>query len=359
LAFSPDGGTLAAGRYDGTFQVWNIATGEKLLKPLPGHEGAVLSVACSPDGKSLATCCAGGPVRLWQTSTGKEIRRWHAAGDDRISGPTSLAYSADGKTLAAAGWDRTVRLWDAATGKEVGRFSGPPGTPSRCSHLQFSPDGKQLATRDADGAIRLWTRAGQERRTLQEPDPPPWSDGVRALAFSPDGRLLAGSKGPIVRLWEVATGAEVRQLTGAAQVVTALAFSPDGKSVAAAGAGNVLSLWEVSTGQERRWLVRRASPAIRLDAEGYRQPNTDAMRFNALAFAPDGQTLLGGRGDGGVYVWDLTADRPAREVFGHTEGITCLAVCGDGKSVASGSVDRTVLIWDISALKHEPDDRDR
>jgi RNA polymerase sigma factor (sigma-70 family) len=356
LAFSRDGRTLAAARFDGTFQLWNTATGKKLLKPLSGHEGAVFSVASSPDGKTLATCCAGGPVRLWQASTGKEIRRWQAhAGPNWIYGPTSLAYSPDGKTLAAAGWDRTVRLWDAATGKEVGRFSGRHGAPSRWSDLQFSPDGKLVATRDADGAIRLWTSAGQERRTLQKASPPPWpAGGERALAFSPDGRLLAGSLGPVVRVWEVATGAQVRRLTGAAQLVTALAFSPDGKSLAVAGHSDLLSLWEVATGQEHRLPIGRGKPAVRLDAEGYRHPNTAALRFNALAFAPDGQTLLGGRGDGGIYVWDLTADRPARKVHAHKEAVTCLAVCGDGKTVASASVDRTVLVWDIAALRHAP-----
>jgi WD40 repeat protein len=63
--------------------------------------------------------------------------------------------------------------------------------------------------------------------------------------------------------------------------------------------------------------------------------------------------------DGGVYVWDLTADRPARRVFGHKEQITGMIVCGDGKTVASASVDRTVLVWDIAALKNAPGDRDR
>jgi RNA polymerase sigma factor (sigma-70 family) len=361
LAFSRDGRTLAAGGYDGTFQLWSTATGEKLLKPLAGHEGPVLGVASSPDGKTLATCCPGGTIRLWQASTGKEIRRWRAPSDrDGTGGPTSLACSPDGKTLAAAGWDRTVRLWDAATGKEVGGFSGPPGKRSWQSHVQFSPDGKLLATRDVDGAIRLWTSAGQEKRTLQKASPAPWEDsGVRALAFSPSGRLLAGSQGPVVRVWEVATGAEVRRLTGPAQPVTALAFSRDGKSLASAGEGDVLSLWEVATGRERRRLTGQGSPAIRLNAEGYRHPDRHAARFNALIFAPDGQTLLGGRADGGIYVWDLTAHRPARKVCGHREEITCLAVCGDGKTVASASVDRTVLVWDIAALKHAAADRDR
>jgi RNA polymerase sigma factor (sigma-70 family) len=371
LAFSRDGKTLAAGGVDGTFQLWDTATGEKLVKPPPGHEGSVLAVASSPDGRTLATCCEGGAIHLWQASTGREIRRRQtpaALCNDGVLGPTSLTYSPDGKTLAVAGWDRTVRLWDATTGEEVVRFSGPQPPGSLCwrSNVRFSPDGKLLATRDLDGAIRLWTRAGREERTLQRPAPGPWSYAAeRALAFSPDGRLLAGSQGPVVRAWEVATGTEVRGFPGDEQEVkalafsgsvTALAFSADGKSLASAR-NAVISLWEVATGRERRLLIGEGGPAFRRVADGSRSGclPTD---FTALDFTPDGQTLFAGRGDGGVYVWDLSADRPASKVFGHKEAITGLIVCGDGRTVATASVDRTVLVWDIAALKNAPDDPD-
>src|SRR5262249_41375069 len=148
------------------------------------------------------------------------------------------------------------------------------------------------------------------------------------------------------------------RLTGATRVVAALAFSPDGKSLAAAGDGDVLSLWEVPTGRARRRLTAPASRAVRLDPDGYRNPDSRARRFHALEFAPDGEALLAGRGDGGVYVWDLTADRPARRVHGHKGAVTCLAICG-GKTLASASEDRTVLVWDIAALRRAPADRYR
>jgi RNA polymerase sigma factor (sigma-70 family) len=360
LAFSRDGRALAAGAYDGTFRLWDTATGGKLLKPLSGHPGPVSCVASSPDGKTLATCCAaGGTIRLWRASTGQEIRRWKAHGRG-FEGPTALAYSPDGKALASIGGDRTVRLWDAVTGRQLNWFSGRQAPASWPSQLRFSPDGKVLATADSDGTVRLWTAAGREVRCLQEGEAPAWPPRrmfpAPALAFSPDGTLLAGSRGPGIRLWRVATGEEFRRLTADTGDVTALAFAPDARSLGSAGAGDVLTLWEVATGRESRRLTGRGNPTDRLEPQGYRVPHKPGP-FNSLAFAPDGKALLAARDDGGVYVWDLGADRPARPVYGHKEAVTCLAVCGDGKTVASASADRTVLVWDLAALRRSPDDR--
>ena len=174
----------------------------------------------------------------------------------------------------------------------------------------------------------------------------PWS-----LTFSADGGLLAVSRGAVVRVWETATGREVRRFVSPGGDVTALAFSADARALAAAGDEDVVHLWELATGKERR-LPAKGDLPDRLDVSATRLRRPSAGVFLALVFSPDGKTLLGGRGnDDAVYVWDLQGDRPTSKVSGHRDNVRALAVSRDGKTAASASADSTVLIWDLTGLK--------
>ena len=110
------------------------------------------------------------------------------------------------------------------------------------------------------------------------------SNGVTAVAFSPDGQLLAfASEDCTAKLWEVASGREVRTLTGHSACVTAVAFSPDGQLLASASDDGTAKLWEVASGRE----VRTLSGQITKIGDWV---NVDYW-VTAVAFSPDGQLL--------------------------------------------------------------------
>ena len=112
--------------------------------------------------------------------------------------------------------------------------------------VAFSPDGKTVVTASRDNMVRLWEAAsGKEIRQFQG-----HQGGVSSVVFSPDGKTVAtASHDRTLRLWEVASGKELRQFQGHRGWVTSVAFSPDGKMMVSAGGDDTVRLWDVATGK--------------------------------------------------------------------------------------------------------------
>jgi RNA polymerase sigma factor (sigma-70 family) len=245
LAFAPDGKTLASGgNYlegsDRVVWLWHAPSG-KVVRRFVGHEHSVTAVAFSPDGKTLASGSRDETVRLWDVASGRQ--RLQLPGDRQLA--WFVAFAPDGKTFASVGG--TIVLWDPNTGKERHRLHEDPSGQIQC--IAFSPDSKWLASGAQDGVIRLWDVAtGQEVRQIEGRQG--W---VRAVAFSQDGKQLAsGGQEGTPRLWDVASGKELHAVEREPGLGTDVAFSPDGKLLLAVSGNRALRLWDVATGKRLR-----------------------------------------------------------------------------------------------------------
>jgi WD40 repeat protein/serine/threonine protein kinase len=271
-AFTPDG-TLLVSRSDGAVVLLDAGGG--LVSKFPIPDAPVLSrLAVSADGKVVATAGKGGTTRLWDRAGGElGTLTGHA-------GPVAdVAFSPDGRRLLTGGEDRTARLWDVGTGQELRVFRGP----APVTAVAFRPDGRRVAAGGASGTATVWdAETGAEVATLRG-----HTQAVACVAFSPDGRRVAsGSPDGTVRLWDAATGAEAAVLAGDPGGVRGLAFTPDGLRLAAAGveAGRV---YDTLTGEE--------TLALRWGLTGH--------GLVAVAFSPDGETLVGVSQTTGLISW--------------------------------------------------------
>ena len=191
--------------------------------------------------------------------------------------------------------------------------------------------------RDHPEAVRVWDVAsGKEIRTFQA-----HANSIHGMAFSADGKLLAtASEDMTARLWRVGTWEEVRRFTNDKRLES-VALSRDGRLLATGAHNGPVQIWDMATGQKLH--VLRGHAGIVFD----------------VAFSPDGKTL-GSAGDRTVRLWDVVSGRSTLSLLGHTEPVTSVAFTPDGNALAAGGRDRTVWLWraatpsEVAAALAEP-----
>lgn len=345
VSFGPGGELVTVD--DAEVRRWDAESGRPLGGSLRWRSGPLRHARFALSSSPLRLASSeGGEVRIRDPSTGEEVvERWKAH-DDRIA---ILALSADGRWLASAADEGEIRLWNLEAPRPVS--ASLRGHQGFISSLAFSAGGTLLASGGTDNRVRIWDVEAAE------PIGTPLrghgtgegllggrSIGVSALAFAPDGSILAsGGVDVTVRLWEVATGAQIGEpirvevargdgASAAGASVHALAFSPDGRSIAAAGLGLPVRVWDVETRRRTHGPLRlaRSSPGVA-----------------SVAFSPDGERLAAG-GPLGAQLWSLGPGSPEARRARHAKDVPALVLDPWGDRWVSGGADGTIRTWDPS-----------
>lgn len=262
------------------------------------------------------------------------------------SNVNAVAFSPDGKNLASGSWDKTIHL---KTAKDYYIITGHS---EAISALAFSQDSKTLASGSHDETVRLWDVAtGKEIRCIRE------DDTVRFLCFSPDGKYLAVGTAyhekETVRVWEAATGKKMRSQAGHSPV-----FTPDGNMIYCRPPGRkrraAKFYWVVSqdinSGKETHLFdVDSETNHIILSCDGKtlaskgltfeRLPPKQRTQANRLASMH--QT---------IQLWDLATGMRTHDLAAGKDLGCCLAISPDGKTLVSTDKDHLVQ-WDTSTGK--------
>ncbi len=255
-----------------------------------------------------------------------------------LDGPgLALAYDGEAGLLVAACEHGSLCFWgqDVVRGVRAGDFPGAQIQAHDGQVLALASANGVTASAGLDGKVVLWNlAAGKILHTLTP------GSVVRCLALSPDAKTLftAGDNAAVLA-WDVSLGKQLEnKLTGSTDWLLAVASSPDGKTVAAGGFDGKLRLWDLASAKNQ------VEVAVQVPAAA-KAPPSPATPVSALAFSPDGKTIVVGGQDALIYVFQTADGKLLRTMPGHTSAITSLAFHPGGAVLVSASKDRTLRLW--------------
>lgn len=381
VAFVDDGRRLVTAAAEGNEAiVWDVADGHRLTT-LQLRDAAIQSVWASPDGRRIATDTKDRQVIVWDVRTGGLIRRLQGYPKTELIYSVS-AFSADGRRLVARSAANRVVLWDIDSGRVL---RGLQAHGKEILSGAMSPNGHWLVTAGVDTTAILWDLA--ERRPMQQIDGP--SAGVARGAFSPDGRWLVVARDDRATVFNAGSGAQVHDLEHGAHV-TAFAFGTDSTRLATGGRNGTVVTWDLTSGAPSQrfealpqtvarvefsadgrrltartangdgivWQLDAPSKPTRIEPAGA-TPSTpwkssvqganDGVHILSRARSPDGARVATGNLDGSIVLQDAASGAVLHRLFGHPEGVQCLAFSADGRWLATGGRDDIVQLWDTGS----------
>lgn len=367
IDWNPDGQTVSVVAGDGTVQIWDAHTGER-ISSLP----VKLSTAAAwhPTGEQLAIGLRNGTVKIWDTKS-SEVKVTLL---DLKLPVVKIGWSPNGKGLAASSRG-TTRFWYPLTGQTIEiptvgglnvGFSWSPngkkaaviydqqtilvvnpfkktigasltGHTSNVIDLAANPNGRWLAAGSDDGQIYLWDMEKLNIVSVLGGH----TSQVVSVVWNPDGQLLASASWDgTIRLWDfefgrnnLIFGRNIATLTGHTAAIRQVIWSPDGQQLVSASEDGTIRFWDV---------YPKKSSFVIQKSKGWMWHTSWGPKGRLVASASDDHTIK---------LWDAVTGESYRTLVGHKGQVTYVAWSQDGKRLASASLDESVRIWDVASGK--------
>jgi hypothetical protein len=291
------------------------------LSALPALVHPVRALAISPDNATLAAS-RGSQIHLYDARSGAYLRTLPAA---HVAVVESLAYGPEGKYLASGSFQEAI-VWDTQKWTPTRRI---PGFADRVLAVAFSPNGKLLAAGGGvpsqDGEIKIFDAAtGNLAADIKNGH----SDTVFGVSFSPDGTKLATcSADKFIKVFEVPSGKFLKSFEGHTHHVLDVVWKADGKLLVSAGADNVIKVWDYEKGEQLRTFGNHNKQITR------------------LVFKGKSSEVLACSGDQTARFWNVDNGGAGLAFGGSRDYLYAVGVSSDGKVVAAGGEEGIVRLY--------------
>lgn len=324
VATTPDGRSAISAGADGTLKLWDLISGE-LLHEFSGHEGAVNAIAVNGDGTRFISASTDGTLRLWDIESGEPLLTMAGAPGVPVN---AVAYAPDGTFALSGGDDRVISMWNLEDGELIATFEAEETLAGDVQALAINRSGTQALSGGERSEFIVWdieTRAEFERLSDDG------TDIVTSVAFSPGGAMaLAGGTAAdnSLFLWDIEEGDPIRRFSGHGDIVYAVAYAPDGETIISGSQDGSMRLWNVDNGQEL-WRFTGHQGGLR-----------------GVAYLPDSLTAISSSYDGTLRHWSLTDGAQLTMYEAHSAAVYDTDISPDGQYILSGSRDGFMRLWD-------------
>lgn len=304
------------------FAVHLPAAETPVVVELKGHTDQVTFALFSPDGKKIVTTSQDKSARIWDAESGRELRilKGHKGGIHYA------LFSPDGTRIVTASGDETARIWDVESGKVVSSlvvrkdlgtrlFSTIASVvPDVVHYAAFSSDGKKIVTACKNlGIIRIWeVESGKELKQLKgNSKQKGYALGILSVDFSPDAKkIISGHTDGTVRIWDAESGKELKILEAPARHAKArsfmhAAFSPDGTKIIVATKTSNIAVKPAPAVSTQTFRVLDAE--LGKELQELKKIEYEHFWLERIAFSPDGRRMIAT--GNGLYIWDVESGK--------------------------------------------------
>ena len=250
---------------------------------------------------------------------------------------SSLAWSPDSTQIASASYDKTIQIWDRKDGQMQTFYRGHNEAVRDVATVVWSPLGNQLASTSDNGLVQVWQIDPLQTKINYTEH----KNSVQALAWSPDGTLIASASQSRIHIWNPRNGKTLTHFEGAYGAMLTLTWSPDSTQLAIGYDSSIVQVLQLN-----KQKAKLEPSTIYMGHRKNGKVDTDGLwPIHKVVWSPDDVHIASASADKTIHVWDAVTSQHRLTYRGHTEAIYALDWSPDGKSIVSSSADGTIQIW--------------